>query len=65
MLDPETAAAYAYCKRHDDANIYVIDDAGHAKPAPPIDLERALTLVRLAQGNTHPVSYNPPKGRWK
>ena len=41
VLDPETAAAFAYQERHMQSNIVAIDRDGFAKPAAPRDLERA------------------------
>ncbi len=65
VLDPETAAAFAYQERHMQSNIVAIDRDGFANPAPPCDLERALDAVRRAQWNTHPKAYDPKKGRWQ
>ena len=65
VLDQETAAAYAYAKGHDDSEIVRVDPNGNAVKAPPITLEAALELIKLAHGNVHPISYNPPKGRWQ
>ena len=64
-LDPQTARAYVYAKRHDESEIVRIDPNGHAVKAPPITLERALELVEIARTNTYSQYHNPPKGRWK
>ena len=64
-LDPQTARAYSYAKRHDDSGIYRITDEGHAVMAPPITLESALELVELARTNTYSEYHSPPKGRIK
>ena len=64
-LDPQTARAYAYARRHDESGIYKITDEGNAVMAPPITLESALELVELARTNTYSEYHKPPNGRWK
>ena len=63
--DDETARALAYMQVRDESNIVYIDADGNAQPTRGISLDEAVDILQLSTLNTHPMSYNPPKGRWR